>query len=57
MVECRNLPPDNVVPVRFDYFHDVEKNLESEVKALNLSCSVDLLNALGLIDVIYGGQP
>ena len=58
LAEHWNLPPNMVVPIRHHHYLDLDEELESEVKDLNLTFSVDLLNVSSLItDAIYGVDP
>ena len=58
LAEHWNLPPNMVVPIRHHHYLDLDEELETEVKDLNLGFSVNLLNVSSLItDVIYDGNP
>lgn len=58
LAEHWNLPPNMVVPIRYHHYLDLDEDLESDVKDLNLTFSVHLLNVSSLItDVVYGSDP
>ncbi len=58
LAEHWNLPPNMVLPIRYHHYLDLDEELDSDVKDLNLSFSVNLLNVSSLItDAIYGANP
>lgn len=58
LAEHWNLPPNMVVPIRYHHYLDLEEELDAEVRNLNLTFSVDLLNISSLItDAVYGSDP
>ena len=58
LAEHWNLPPNMVVPIRYHHYLYLDEELASDVRDLNLSISVHLLNVSSLItDVIYDGNP